>query len=138
MPYRNGLSGVHSFGFGTGSTRSRSGAPDTVPTFRSPSHAVATTRSVVVPDVRTVTWRVPVARSGVMSSRSMCAVATGSIHTVCQIPDDGVYQIPLGLLRCLPIGWLYGPPSVGSSAPTISSCGPVPWRALVTSTSKAV
>src|SRR3989442_3944687 len=124
MPYRNGLSGVHSLGFGTAIRRSWPGAPDTVPTFRSPSHAVATTGSVVVPDVCTVTWRVLVARSGVMSSRSTCALVTGSIHTVCQIPDDGVYQMPLGLLRCLPIGWLYGPPSVGSSAPTMSSCGP--------------
>ena len=31
-------------------------------------------------------------------------VATGSIHTVCQIPLTGVYQIPSGLLTCFPRG----------------------------------
>jgi hypothetical protein len=40
----------------------------------------------------------------VVSSRVMLAVVTGSSHTVCQIPDAAVYQMPLGFRRCLPIG----------------------------------
>ena len=29
---------------------------------------------------------------------------TGSIHTVCQIPLTGVYQIPSGCFTCFPLG----------------------------------
>jgi hypothetical protein len=41
----------------------------------------------------------------------MWFAATGSSHTVCQIPDAAVYQMPLGLRRCLPIGKRW--PSIG-------------------------
>src|SRR5438874_1759425 len=47
---------------------------------------------------------------------------TGSIHTVCQMPVTGVYQMPPGLLTCLPRGWAAA--SVGSHTRTTSSFGP--------------
>ncbi|CAM5734392.1 hypothetical protein SBADM41S_01582 [Streptomyces badius] len=38
----------------------------------------------------TVTARRPVSMSGVVVKESMAAGATGSIHTVCQMPEVGV------------------------------------------------
>ena len=40
--------------------------------------------------------------SGVILSDLMPSFATGSIHTVCQMPLTGVYQMPCGLVICLP------------------------------------
>jgi hypothetical protein len=56
----------------------------------SPSGVETTTsaRCLLVPETLGVTVK-PVS-SGVMSSLSMCAARTGSIHTVCQMPDDPV------------------------------------------------
>ena len=51
------------------------------------------------------------------------SAGTGSSHTVCQMPVTGVYQMPPGLLTCLPRGWL--PASVGSQTRTTSSFLPV-------------
>ena len=34
----------------------------------------------------------------------MWLFATGSIHTVCQMPLTGVYQMPLGFSTCFPRG----------------------------------
>ncbi len=52
----------------------------------------------------------------------MWSSATGSSQTVCQMPEDGVYQMPLGSRRCLPAGG-FSPSraSVGSWTPTINS-----------------
>src|SRR5262249_40020671 len=47
---------------------------------------------------------------------------TGSSQTVCQMPVTGVYQIPPGLLTCLPRGC--AAPSVGSHTRTSSSFFP--------------
>jgi hypothetical protein len=68
------------------------------------------------------TVRVPAPASGVSLRVSTWSAATGSSHTVCQMPEDGVYQMPLGSRRCLPSGG-FSPPaaSVGSYTPTISS-----------------
>ena len=43
--------------------------------------------------------------SGVILSESMWTGATGSSHTVCQMPVVGVYQMPRGLRTCFPRGW---------------------------------
>ena len=56
---------------------------------------------------------------------------TGSSHTVCQIPLEGVYQIPSGRRTCLPRGWV--PASLGSTTRTTTSCGPKGRSASVTS-----
>ncbi|CAM5253512.1 hypothetical protein SALBM135S_07307 [Streptomyces alboniger] len=72
-------------------------------TLRLPSYAVAVTGTPSrTPLASTVTVRSPT--SGVILSESAWSAATGSIHTVCQMPEDGVYQMPLGSRRCLPIG----------------------------------
>jgi hypothetical protein len=67
---------------------------------------------------------------GVVSSRVMRAGLVGSSHTVCQIPEYGVYQIPPRLRRCLPTGMSWE--SVGSHTPTMISLLPLR-RALVMS-----
>ena len=48
----------------------------------------------------------------------MWLFATGSIHTVCQMPLTGVYQMPLGFSTCFPRGWY--PLSVPSNTRTTS------------------
>ena len=58
---------------------------------------------------------------------------TGSIHTVCQMPLTGVYQIPSGLSFCLPRGC--GPSSDGSQTRTTSSLAPG-FKCAVTSNEK--
>ena len=50
----------------------------------------------------------------------MWTEGTGSIHTLCQIPVTGVYQIPLGTVTCLPQGWKSV--SVASVTFTRSNC----------------
>ncbi len=127
--YRCGLSGDHSLGLRTGRRSSLPIGPRTVATTLRPSLAV----TVAVPfEPWTVTYRAWPRRSGVVSTRSMWSLATGSIQTVCQMPDTAVYQMPLGLSRCLPMAW--APSSVGSYTPTTSSCGPERLSAPVTST----
>ena len=64
----------------------------------------------------------------------MCAFGTASSQTVCQIPVTGVYQIPCGLLSCLPMPWT--PSFVGSQTLTTSSCLPSALTARVRSTVK--
>lgn len=92
-----------------------------VATLRFPSYAVAVT-GTPSRTPRTSTVSFSPRTSGVSFSESAWSAATGSIHTVCQIPDDGVYQMPLGSRRCLPIGG-FSPSvaSVGSWTPTMSS-----------------
>ena len=48
-----------------------------------------------------------VARSGRVrvSTRMIARSGRGSIHTVCQMPDVAVYQIPPGSSDCLPRCW---------------------------------
>lgn len=64
------------------------------------------------------------------------AAGTGSIHTVCQMPVTGVYQMPRGLSACLPRGWK--PLSVGSVTLTVSRCAPLAESAGVMSNEKGV
>ena len=69
--------------------------------------------------------------SGVNRTPATRASATGSSQTVCQMPVTGVYQMPSGLLTCLPRGCASA--SVGSHTRTTSS--PLPsFSASVTST----
>ena len=65
------------------------GLPDARATTSPPGFETTTSaRWSLVPETRGVTLKL--VRSGVMSSLSMCAVGTGSIHTVCQMPDAPV------------------------------------------------
>jgi hypothetical protein len=50
----------------------------------------------------------------------MYVSATGSSHTVCQMPVVGVYQIPCGLRICFPRGCQLA--SIGSETETTISC----------------
>ena len=77
--------------------------PVAVATRFLPAYAVAVTRT---PSRTPCGWsvRVPALTSGVSLRESTWSDATGSIHTVCQIPEVGVYQMPLGSRRCLPTG----------------------------------
>src|SRR5437867_9242387 len=68
---------------------------------------------------------------GVIFTRRMYEVATGSNHTVCQMPLVGVYQMPPGLRTCLPRGC--GPASVGSQTATTISCGSAGFNTAVMS-----
>lgn len=92
-------------GAGTGSRRAVPAAPVTEPALRpSRVNAVAVTFApgeVPAPG-RTVTASEESATSGVSTSESTDASGTGSIQTVCQMPELGVYQMPLGLRDCLP------------------------------------
>ncbi|WP_460495140.1 hypothetical protein [Dactylosporangium cerinum] len=54
------------------------------------------------------------ARLGYRSALKIDDVGVGSIHTVCQIPDDGVYMMPPGLRTCLPRAMLSPGVSDGS------------------------
>src|SRR5437660_11705986 len=74
----------------------------------------------------------PLSTSGVQRTDLTPQDGSPSVHTVCQMPVTGVYQMLLGLVSCLPTGWL--PFSVGSHTQTISSCSPSFFRALETST----
>ena len=56
------------------------------------------------------------------SSASRRALGTGSSHTVCQMPDTGVYQMPFGSRICLPRGC--SPADDGSHADSTSSFAP--------------
>ncbi len=107
--------------------------PTTLPRW---SRATASTRAVAdAPADSTVTARVLVSMSGVVTTLSMDVSATGSIQTVCQMPEDWVYQMPPGLVDCLPTGWS-GPP-VSVTATTIS-WGPLLLSASVMSALNAL
>ena len=85
----NGSSGVHRRGFSTGTRSGAPGGPERAVASPPPGLETATwTRLLSVPE--TLGVMVKPVRSEVMSSLSMCAVRTGSIHTVCQMPDDPV------------------------------------------------
>src|SRR5438876_226086 len=58
---------------------------------------------------------------------------TGSSHTVCQIPEHGVYQIPSGLVVCFPRACVSAVTSVTS---TTTSCSPEGRSASVMSKEK--
>ncbi|CAO0827335.1 hypothetical protein SMICM17S_12389 [Streptomyces microflavus] len=71
---------------------SRLAGPVTVPTTL-PLRSRATAVIRALPDAfaeLTVTARRPVSMFGVVVRESMAAGATGSIQTVCQMPEDGV------------------------------------------------
>jgi len=78
-----------------------------------------------------VTERMYVGRIRFRSGRGAIDCGTGSSHTVCQIPEAGVYQIPFGSRTCLPRGC--SPPSVGSHTPTTISFAPSSTNASVMS-----
>jgi hypothetical protein len=118
--YRYGSLGDHSRAFGTGIRRWVPTVPVTEPTGVSPMSTSARTCCPALP--RTTRSSTPAGTSGVVSSRVMCLVATGSSHTVCQMPDAAVYQMPVGSRRCLPIGNRL--PSIGECAPTMISLAP--------------
>ena len=79
----------------------------------------------------TVTRTAEPSTSGTIFTSWMLAAATGSSHTVCQMPVVGVYMMPPGCVVCLPRGC--PPPSVGSYTRTMSSCSPPPASSGVTS-----
>ncbi len=67
----------------------RSGDPADLPAFLSRATAVTFARAEALRDsARTV--RVPLPMSGVLTILSTAVLATGSIQTVCQMPEDWV------------------------------------------------
>ena len=79
----------------------------------------------------TVTRTAPASRSGTMRTDWMGFAGTSSSHTVPQMPLLAANQTSFGFSACLPRGC--PPESVGSQARTTISCGPLGFRAAVTS-----
>ena len=119
--YRNGSSGDHSRALGTGMRKLDPTVPLAVPTTVLPLSTCAVTEAPAW-----VPWTTrsspPAATFGVVSSRVIRCAVVGSSHTVCQMPDAGVYMMPPRLSRCLPTGMSW--PSVGSQTPTMTSLDP--------------
>ena len=91
------------------------------------SRIFTSTRSPVVQfSAATVTAMFFWSRLGMALMPEMWLFATGSIHTVCQMPLTGVYQMPLGFSTCFPRGWY--PLSVPSNTRTTSFCSPLAFR----------
>src|SRR5690606_4594266 len=81
--------------------------------FTVPSYAATRIKSPAKsPLTRASKLNTDLSISGVCFVDSICVFGTLSTHTVCQIPETGVYQIPCGSLICLPRGC--GPSLVGS------------------------
>src|SRR6476660_6501280 len=112
--YRCGESGVQSFGSGT---LIRNAFPGTPPPVALKSSVL--TETVMWSDefaTSTTHSTSPRSMSGVNRTLVTCTSLTGSIQTVCQMPETGVYQIPPGFLTCLPRGWT--PSFVVNDTPT--------------------
>ena len=120
--YKKGVSGDHSFtspGMVMSIASPRMAAPEATslplsytsasrrhPFFHSPSPVRASIRS----RLRSM--------SGVIFMEAIWFSFTGSSHTVCQMPETAVYQMPCGRLACFPTGC--GPLLVGSHTRTVS------------------
>ena len=90
--YKNGLSGDHSLAFGIRMRRSASAGPLTVPTTVSPSFTSLSTMTSPIFGlfVVAVARSVSASMSGTSFRSRIASGATGSNHTVCQMPVLGV------------------------------------------------
>ena len=97
--YSVGESGDQSRGSGICSSMALAG-PVAVATCLPPRAAVTVASSP--PNAVTSEMTTLPEVDGVIFAETMYSSGTCSIHTVCHIPDTGVYQMPPGLRTCLP------------------------------------